>query len=141
MFLYFFSCTWYLVQLEKMLEILSIKKKNYQGLICDPRCYLSWRNFHVLLRKKWNMLFLDEMPYRYQLGPIGSMYHLKLCFLISFLSERSICVSQVLKSCTIIVLLSSSPLILVTICLMYCGASKLGAYMFIMVISSSGLIP
>ena len=73
-----------------MLEIISI----YQGLICVSRCYLSWRNFHVLLRKKWNMLFLDEMPYRYQLGPTGSMYHLKLCFLINFLSGRSVCLCE-----------------------------------------------
>ena len=41
------------------------------------------------------------------------------------------------KSPTIIVLLLISPFLLVSICLTYCGASMLGAYIFIIVISSS----
>ena len=44
--------------------------------------------------------------------------------------------SGVLKSPTIIVLLLISPFILVSICLTYCGAPILGAYIFIIVISS-----
>jgi len=50
-------------------------------------------------------------------------------------------VSGVLKSPTIIVLLLISPFILVSICLTYCGAPMLGAYIFIIVISSSGIYP
>jgi len=46
-------------------------------------------------------------------------------------------VSGVLKSPTIIVLLLISPFILVSICLTYCGAPMLGAYILIIVISSS----
>jgi len=47
----------------------------------------------------------------------------------------------VLKSPTIIVLLLISPFILVSICLAYCGAPVLGAYIFIIVISSSWIDP
>ena len=53
----------------------------------------------------------------------------------------SIGVSGVLKSPTIIVLLLISPFILVSICLTYCGAPMLGAYIFIIVISSSWIDP
>ena len=52
----------------------------YQVLICGPGCDLSWRMFHVHLKKKWNILFSDEMPCRYQLGPTGPMYHLNPVF-------------------------------------------------------------
>ena len=63
----------------------------------------------------------------------------KVCAsLLSFcLADLSIVVSGVLKSPTIIVLLLISPFILVSICLTYCGAPMLGAYIFIIVISSS----
>ena len=50
-------------------------------------------------------------------------------------------VSGVLKSSTIIVLLLISPFILVSICLTYCGAPMLGAYIFIIAISSSWIDP
>ena len=53
----------------------------------------------------------------------------------------SIGVSGVLKSPTIIVLLLISPFILVSICLTDCGAPMLGAYIFIIVISSSWIDP
>ena len=49
--------------------------------------------------------------------------------------------SGVLKFPTIIVLLLISPFILVSICLMYCGAPMLGAYIFIIDISSSWIDP
>ena len=45
------------------------------------------------------------------------------------------------KSPTIIVLLLISRFILVSICLTYCGAPMLGAYIFIIVISSSWIDP
>ena len=56
--------------------------------------------------------------------------------LIFYLVDLSIGVSGVLKSPTIIVLLLISPFILVNIYLTYCGAPMLGAYLFIIVISS-----
>ena len=63
----------------------------------------------------------------------------KVCvsLLIFCLVDLSIGVSGVLKSPTIIVLLLISSFILVSICLTYCGAPMLGAYIFIIVISSS----
>ena len=72
-----------------------------------------------------------------------SIVTFKICvsLLIVFLVYLSIGVSGILKSPTIIVLLLISPFILVSICLTYRGASMLGAYMFIIVISSSWIDP
>ena len=68
-----------------------------------------------------------------------SIVSFKVCvsLLIFCLVYLSIGVSGVLKSPTIIVLLLISPFILVSICLTYCSAPMLGAYIFIIVISSS----
>ena len=82
------------------------------------------------------------MSYRYQLGLTGPLYYLKFVSLLIFcLVDPSIGVIGVLKSPTIIVLLLISPFILVSICLTYCGAPMLGAYIFIIVISSSWVDP
>ena len=76
------------------------------------------------------------MTYRCQLGLTGPLCHLKFVSLLIFcLVDLSVGVSGVLKSPTIIVLLLISPFIFVSICLTYCGAPMLGAY--IIVISSS----
>jgi len=62
--------------------------------------------------------------------------------LIFCLDDLSISVSGVLKSPTIIVLLLSSPLIVVSICLMYWGVPMLGAYICLQFLCSFlGLIP
>ena len=86
---------------------------NYQG------CDLSWRSFHVHLRKRWNSLFWGEISYRYQLCLTVSIVSFKGCIslLIFCLVDLSIDVSGVLKSPTIIVLLLISPFILVSVCL------------------------
>ena len=82
------------------------------------------------------------MSYRYQLGLAGPLCHLRFVFPCYFcLVDLSIVVSGVLKSPTIIVLLLVSSFILVSICLAYCGAPMLGAYIFIIVISSSWVDP
>ena len=61
-----------------------------------------------------------------------------MCFLVNFLfNDLSMGVSEVLKSPTIIVLLLISPFIRVSICLTYCSALTLGAYIFIIIIDSS----
>ena len=39
---------------------------------------LSWRMFHVLLRRKCTLLCLDEMSWRYQLNSFGLMCNLRL---------------------------------------------------------------
>ena len=61
---YFFSCGWYLIlqhcgqkRYSKLFPFLKI----YQHLICDPGCDLSWRMFHMHLRKMWNPLVWGEM--------------------------------------------------------------------------------
>ena len=61
--------------------------------------------------------------------------------LIFYLVDLSIGVSGVLKSPAIIVLLVISPFIIVSICLTYCGSHKLGAHIFIIVVSSSWIDP
>ena len=53
----------------------------------------------------------------------------------------SIDVSGIIKFPAIIVLLFISPFILVSICLTYCGTPMLGAYIFIIVVSSSWIDP
>ena len=83
------------------------------------------------------------MCYRYQLGLTGPLYHLKFVFflLIFCLVDLSIGVSGVLKTPTIIVLLSISPFMSVSVHLMYQGAPMLVAYIFMIVISSSWIDP
>ena len=65
---------------EKMLGMISIFFLIYQIYIYGPGCDLSWRTFHVLLGKRWNSLYWDEMFYRYQLDLTGLVYHLKFVF-------------------------------------------------------------
>ena len=67
-----------------------------------------------------------------------SIVSFKVCvsLLIFCLVDLSVGVSGALKSPTIIVLLIF-PFILVSICLTYCSTLMLGAYIFIIVISSS----
>ena len=68
-----------------------------------------------------------------------SIVSFKVCvsMLIFCLVDLSISVSGVLKSPTIIVLLLISRFIFVSICLTYCGVPMLGAYIFIIIKSSS----
>ena len=56
------------------------------------------------------------------------MYHLRcVSLVISWFDDLSIGVSRVLESPTIIVLLSTSPFMSISVCLMYWGAPMLGA--------------
>ena len=57
---------------EKMLDMISIFL-NLLRLDLWPRCDLSWRMFHVHLRRKRNLLFSDGMSYKYQLN-INEIY-------------------------------------------------------------------
>ena len=72
-----------------------------------------------------------------------SNWSIKVCvsLLVFCLVDLSISVSGVLKLPTLIVLLLISPFTLASICLTYCGAPMLGAYILIIVISSSGIDP
>ena len=76
--------------------------------------------FRAHLRRTCTVLFLDGISYNYQLNLSGVLCHLKLVSLFIFiLDDLSIGVSEVLKSPTITVLLSISPFMAVSICLMY----------------------
>ena len=94
-----------------------IQDVTYPGECCE----LSWRMFCVHLRRKGILPLLGGMFYKYQLNLSGLLCHLKLLFTLSIfcLDGLSIRVSGVLKSPTIIVLLSVSPFMVVSICLMY----------------------
>ena len=72
---------------------------------------------------RWNVL-------KYLLSPSGLVYHSGSVFPYWFfcLDDLSLDVSGVLKSPTIIMLLSISPFMTVSICLIYWGALILGAY-------------
>ena len=85
---------------------------------------LGWNILEISIRSNW------------------SNVSCKVCvsLLIFCLLDLSIGVSGVLKSPTIIVLLLISPFILVSICLTYCSAPMLGAYIFIIVICSSWIV-
>ena len=67
----------------------------------------------------------------------NASFRARVCLLIFCLDDLSIAVSGVLKSPTMIVLLSVSPFKVVSSCLTYCGDPMLGAYIFTVVISSS----
>ena len=62
---FFFSFNWYLVSYccgqRRFLTRFQLFKI-YWGLICDPRCGLSWRMFHVPLRKRCILLHWMECP-------------------------------------------------------------------------------
>ena len=62
-------------------------------------------------------------------------------YLIFCLDDLSIDVSGLLKSLIIMILLSISPFMAVSSCLIFCSAPMLGAYIFTIVISSSWIDP
>ena len=113
----------------------------YQDLICDRTCGLFKRRFHVHLRSKCILLPLDRKSWIYQWDPSALICHLSLVsLLIFYFYYLSIGVSGVLSS-TITVLLSVSPFISASVCLMYWGAPMLDAQTHTVVISSSWIDP
>ena len=65
-------------------------------MICDPRWDLSWRMFHVPLRRKCILLLSDGMSFKHQLSVSGLMCLLKLVFpCYFFLNNLSIGISSV----------------------------------------------
>ena len=90
------------------------------------------------LRRKCDLVFFGWNVLKISIKSVWSVVSFKawVSLLIFFLSDLSIGVSEVLKSPTIIVLLSISSFRAVSGCLMYWGAPMLGAYIFAIVISS-----
>ena len=82
--------------------------------------------FHVHLRRRCILLHLDGMSWRYQWDPSHLLFKTCVSLLILCFDDLSIGVSGVLKSPTIIVLLSIFPCMSVSVCLMYWGAPMLG---------------
>ena len=52
----------------------------------------------MYLRSKCILLLLDGMSYNYELSLSGLMCHLRLCFLIDFLSDLPIGISRGVKA-------------------------------------------
>lgn len=91
------------------------------------------------LRAVYILLLWDGMFDKYSLSLSGLGCHLS-AVLIFCLNDLSIDVSGVLKFPTITVLLSVSPFMGVSSCLLYCGAPVLGPHIFTIIISSCPLI-
>ena len=62
----------------------------YWGLICGPRCDLSWRMFHVHLRRRCILLISDGVFCKYQLTLSCLMCYVKSVFLCCFLFGWSV---------------------------------------------------
>ena len=97
-------------------------------------CALEKKVKFIILR--WNVLYIS-------IRSNWSIVSFKVCvsLLIFCLVDLSIGVSGVCRSPSIIVLLLISPFILVGICLTYYGAPMFGAYISVIVISSSCIDP
>ena len=63
--------------LEKMLGIISISSI-YWSLICDPRHDLSWKIYHVHLKRKYIQSLSGGMSYKNRFSLSGLMCHLSL---------------------------------------------------------------
>ena len=142
-----FSCSWHLIlphcDQKSSLKGYQFFFLNLPRLDLWPRMWCILENGPCALEKKvkfivlwWNVLWISFRSN-------WSITSFKVCvsWLIFCLVDLSIGVSGVLKSPTIIVLLLISPFILVSICLTYWGAYMLGAYILLIVLSSSWIDP
>ena len=127
----FFSCKWYLVsyhcgqsrcliwfQFLKFSEVWFVT----QDVVYPGECSMCTWEEGVFFCVGWNVL---KIPMR----SISSKVSFKTCvsLLIFCFDDLSVGVSGVLKPPSIIVLLSISPFMSVSVCLMYWGVSMLGA--------------
>ena len=122
LFQFFFN----LPRLDLWSSVWSILENVQCALERKAKCaVLRWNILQISIRSNWSI--------------VSFKVHVSL--LIFCLVYLSIGVSRVLKSPTIIMLLLISPFILVSICLIYWGDPMLGAYIFIIVISSFWIDP
>ena len=128
--------------LEKVLDMISILL-NLLRLHLWPKMWSILDSVPCALEEKvhssafgWNVLKIS-------MRSISSNVSFKTCvsLLIFYFDDLSIGVSEVLKSPTVIMLLSISPFTSVSVSLMYWGAPVLGAEMFTIVMSSSWIDP
>ena len=142
----FFLWGWFLVSVpcgqRKFPSMISIFLNLLRLALCLS-CGLSLKMFYVYLKRTCILLLWDEKLSIYQL----ITFHLCHCsnatiyFLIFCLEDLSIFDTEVLKSPTILVLLSISFLKSSKIFFMYLGAPMLGTYIFTMFISSWWILP
>ena len=128
---------------EKMIDIISIFFFfNLLRLDLWPKMWSILENIPCALQKvyssalRWNVM---KMSMRSISSNVSFKIYVSL--LIFCFDHLSIGVSGVLKSPTIIVLLSISPFMSVSVCLTYWGASLLGARIFTIVVPSSNMDP
>ena len=117
----FFPCSlFHSVVVGKMFDVISIFL-NLLRLALWPRMWSILENVPCVLEKNVYSVALYRKLYKYQLSPFGLMCHVwpMLPYWFSVWMIFFIDVSGVLKSPTIIVLLSISPFISVNICLLY----------------------
>ena len=114
--------------LEKMLDTISVFL-NLLEFGLWPKMWSILENVPRVLEKKVYSSALDGICWRYLWNPFRLMYHLRRVSLLFpyFLFLWFIGVSGMLKSPTIIVLLSISPFVSVSVCLMYWSCPVLGA--------------
>ena len=111
-------------------------------LFCVPTYGLSLRILHMHLRRMysaafgWNVLYISIKSIRSNVSFKVSVSWLTFC-----LDDISINVSVLLKSPTIIVLLSTSPFRSVNNCFIYFGAPMLNVYILINITPSWWLFP
>ena len=139
-FFFFSSCSWFLISwhcVQKSCLRGCQFSYVYWDLSYGPTCDLSWRMFHVFL-KRMHILFHVECSIIF----FWSKTSFKACVsLLIFYLDDLFNTSIVLKSTTIILLLSISPFMSIYICLIYWGAAMLSAYVFTIFISSSWIDP
>ena len=122
-FLQFCSCSWYLVSAlwsEKILDMISILL-NLLRLDLWPKMWSILEDVPCALKKKVYSSAFGWKFLKISIRSIWSNVLFKVCVSLLILCFRDlfIGISGVLKSPTIIVLLSISPFMLVSICLMY----------------------
>ena len=88
-FIHFFS-NWFLISyIQKRCLIWFKFAYIYQGLICDPRCDLSWRTFHVYLRIKYILFLSYGISCKYQLILFGAIFKGCISLLIFYPDNQS----------------------------------------------------
>ena len=133
-----FSPLW----LEKILSLISI----FLNLLRLVLCLIMWSIFKIVPSAFAKNVYFGSLGWKalyiYQLSPYGLGHCSMLQYMLIFcLEDLSFFDSGVLKSPTIIVLLSISFLKSFTIFFMYLGAPLLGVYKFTMFLSSWWIQP
>ena len=123
---------------EKILEIISMLLNLLRLALC-PNMWSILENVPCALEKNVYSDFFGCSVLKISMKSTFSIvsFRISVALLVFCLEDLSIDVSGVLKSPTMIVFPSVSPFMSVSICWRYLGAPILGAYILMIVISSS----